>query len=140
MNGGTNHYLNPATYTVGSSGVALQRPTFTGYVFEGWYTSSDFKTGTEIILIAPNHTGDVTVYAKWTLINYKITYNLNGGTNSTLNPKTYKLGEEVVLKEATRSGNVFKGWFTTPDFKAGTEISSISTGRAEDITVMLSGN
>lgn len=135
LNGGTNHYLNPATYIVDGSGVVFQRPRFTGYVFEGWYTSSDFKTGTEIMLIAPNHTGDITVYAKWTLTNYKITYNLNGGTNSTLNPKTYKLGEEVVLKEPIRSGNVFKGWFTTPDFKAGTEISSISSGRTEDIIV-----
>lgn len=65
MNGGINHNLNPANYTVGGIGVALQRPTFVGYVFEGWFTTSDFKAGTEIMLIAPNHVGDVIVYAKW---------------------------------------------------------------------------
>ena len=42
----------------------------------------------------------------------KITYELNKGVNSSINPDTYEEGEELVLAEPTRDNHTFKGWFT----------------------------
>ena len=41
---------------------------------------------------------------------YTITYNLDGGTNNSSNPSTYKTGNsEITLKAPTRSENTFSG-------------------------------
>ena len=39
-----------------------------GYVFLGWYTTSNFKAGTRIDKIGPEATGAKTLYAKWMLL------------------------------------------------------------------------
>lgn len=134
LNGGTNHQLNPQTYTVGI-GAVLQRPAYNNFPFVGWYTTPDFRTGTETTIIAPNHTGDMTVYAKWKLPTYNINYILNGGTNNVTNPLTYIFGIEVVLQEPTFRGYVFEGWYTTSDYRNGTELIAINPNQMGDITV-----
>lgn len=134
MNNGTNHSFNPRTYTTGV-GAVFQRPTYAGHTFGGWYTTPDFKEGTGIILIAPNQIGDITVYAKWNVADYKITYNLFGGTNHKSNPDSYTFGIGVTLKDPTANGSIFKGWYTTSDFKEGTSITSIDSKTSGDITL-----
>lgn len=41
---------------------------------------------------------------------YKITYNLSGGKNSSANPSSYTAGEEIAIKNPSRSGYTFLGW------------------------------
>lgn len=41
---------------------------------------------------------------------YKITYNLNGGTNNSANPTSYTVLYGVSLKNPTRIGYIFDGW------------------------------
>ena len=42
---------------------------------------------------------------------YKISYNLDGGTNDPANPTSYRAGEDpVTLKNPTKKGSVFLGW------------------------------
>lgn len=41
---------------------------------------------------------------------YKITYNLNGGTNNSANPTSYTVLYGVTLKNPTRTGYTFDGW------------------------------
>lgn len=41
---------------------------------------------------------------------YKISYNLNGGTNNSSNPSTYNVLYGVVLKNPTKIGYTFQGW------------------------------
>lgn len=49
---------------------------------------------------------------------YTITYNLDGGTNNSSNPSTYKTGNsEITLKAPTRSGYTFAGWYTDNAYK-----------------------
>lgn len=77
-------------------------------VFGGWYTSNGTKwTETSVI------TADTVLYAKWL---YSITYNLDGGTNNIDNPNGYASGETVVLKNPTKEGYTFAGWFTESGF------------------------
>lgn len=69
----------------------------------------------------------------WTLINYTITYVLNGGTNSPNNPSTYTVLDNITFEPATRLGYDFEGWFLEPGF--GTQITSITAGSTGNITL-----
>jgi uncharacterized repeat protein (TIGR02543 family) len=57
---------------------------------------------------------------------YRISYVLNGGTNSTRNPVRYAAGVKQKLSSPSRAGYTFLGWYTAKDFKKGTRLSSIS--------------
>lgn len=64
-----------------------------------------------------------------TLESYKITYELNGGTNNAANPAKYTLADEVVFKAPIRTGYSFKGWYSDSGFtKAFAEIPEMTTG------------
>lgn len=43
--------------------------------------------------------------------SYKITYNLDGGTNNSANPSTYNVLYGVSLKTPTKAGYTFIGWY-----------------------------
>jgi len=73
LGGGTNDINNPTTFNVNSN-YDLFEPTKLGYTFEGWYLDSDF-TGNKISNITVGTTGNLFLYAKWT-INYNITYTI----------------------------------------------------------------
>lgn len=70
-----------------------------------------------------------------TVSNYTITYKLNKGTNSKSNPKSYTVSKGVTLKNPTRKGYIFKGWYTNSKFKSGTKITKIGKGTAKDYTI-----
>ena len=59
-------------------------------------------------------------------ITYDITYNLNDGTNHVDNLATYIEGTGLTLKNPTRMGYTFRGWFDNSAF-TGTRITQIST-------------
>lgn len=52
----------------------------------------------------------VTISGAFKPIEYKITYNLDGGTNSTANPSTYTVLKGFSLTAPTKSGYTFLGW------------------------------
>ena len=55
---------------------------------------------------------------------YSITYNLNGGTNNNANPSTYNVLYGVTLKNPTRTGYTFTGWYD----ENGNKITGINEG------------
>jgi len=57
-------------------------------------------------------------------IDYTITYNLDGGTNSESNPSTYNVLYGVTFAEPTRDGYVFVGWVD----ENGNPITGINEG------------
>lgn len=88
----------------------LPTPSREGYMFEGWYTNSQF-TGNVVTTVTISE--NTKVYAKWKEL-CKITLNLNGGTcNTTI---VYgQEGESVVSLlrgiVPSKSGVEFGGWF-----------------------------
>ncbi len=127
LNGGKNA-SNPSSYTIATSTITLKNPTRSGYSFGGWYSDSGYKT--KVTQIAKGSIGNKTLYAKWTAPKYKLTYQLNGGKNSSSNPSTYtKTTATITLKNPTRKGYTFKGWYSDKALKKKvTKITKGSTG------------
>ena len=73
-NGGTS--IAPKTVNSGDRVSEPDAPVKIGNTFAGWYSDSDFYTKYNF----RNVVGDnITLYAKWNLIEYSIEYELNGG-------------------------------------------------------------
>ncbi len=54
-------------------------PVKGGYDFDGWYEGEN-----KITEIRQGYKEEITLTAKWNIINYTITYQLDGGTNSKI--------------------------------------------------------
>jgi uncharacterized repeat protein (TIGR02543 family) len=128
LDGGTNSNSNPSKYNSDDSVIKLENPERKGYDLEGWYLESQFRT--KISEIKPSERKDYTLYAKWKIIEYSITYILNGGTNSSMNPKSYNIENNgITFYEPSREDYKFDGWFKDSDFKETiTGIEAHSTG------------
>ncbi len=134
LNGGVNNDENPSEYTSGVGVSELKAPTKDGYYFAGWYTTSDFNLSSKIDGISTSKTGDITIYARWTISDFRIIYYLNGGVNNTQNPTEYMIGVGVSeLKAPTKENYIFDGWYLTYDFTAESKVESISASIIGDI-------
>lgn len=83
-------------------------PVREGYTFGGWYKESaciiKWDFGTSVI------TGDIAIYAKWTINKFTITYNSQGG--STINPVTVDYADHLIKPaDPVRNGYIFGGWY-----------------------------
>ena len=133
LNGGTNNDQNITKYTILDTPVKLYNPTYEGFVFEGWFTKSDFS-GERITYLSKDNLGDVTLYAKWSQA-YTITYNTNGGLNDGRNPSVFTENTETFsLYEATKLNFTFLGWFDN-EALSGTPITQITKGTKNNVVL-----
>ena len=132
----------PTTYTVLDSSDSYVLPTDLtkfGYAFGGWYTSHPdnytYENPVEKIEIDPENPTDITVYAKFTLQTYTITYELGdlAGTTHT-NPTTFDVVNPVTFTEPTTAtlGYTFINWYLNPE---KTMKITTTEGIGENITV-----
>ena len=133
LDGGKNHTDNPANYTVETETIWLKPAVKKGYTFEEW--CEPFPGG--YILwnqIEKGSTGNKTFRANWKIVTYGITYHLDGGKNHAYNPVNYTIETETItLKEAERTGYIFKGWYNNAACSGSpvTDIVRGSTGYKE---------
>lgn len=88
----------------------IPEPTKDGYRFQGWY--SDKVGGTKLTTSTNMPAYDVTYYAHWTPINYKINlYSVEDDITYLKKQINYNVeSEDIVLPEITREGYFFDGW------------------------------
>ena len=138
LNGGTNSDQNVATYTILDTPVKLYNPTRDGYLFEGWFASSDFS-GERMTYLSKDNLGDVTLHAKWSLA-YTITYNTNGGLNDGRNPSIFtKDSETFSLFAPTKTNYTFVGWFDNEEL-SGTAVTQVTKGTQKNISLWAKWN
>jgi hypothetical protein len=107
----------------------LTANTFTklGFNFGNWNTAAN-GSGTTYANQASftmANAINANLYAQWAIANYTITYILNGGTNSNLNPATYNINTPTItFAPPTKTGYLFLGW----------SISTIPQGTTGNIT------
>ena len=83
LNGGTNASGNPSTYADNDGVSSFAAPTREHYTFGGWYDNENC-TGTPVTSIPAGSSGDKTLYAKWTINSYTVTWkNSDGSTLKT---------------------------------------------------------
>jgi uncharacterized repeat protein (TIGR02543 family) len=129
------------SFTYDEEAKALTANTFirNGYTFDGWSIKSD-GTGTNYtdMQMVRNlaESGTVSLYAKWKLVTYNITYSLNGGTNHADNPSSYTVeSDDITLNVPSRdSGYGFMGWYDNASF-TGSKVTSITKGSTGDKTL-----
>ena len=125
FNGGSEvSYQN--TFAENEEVILPTTTTKAGYAFVGWYDNASLL-GSPITNVPTGTTTDVTFYAKWNIVNYTITYHLNGGSLGSSYPTSYTIIDEITLPTPTYSQYVFQGWYDNSDF-TGSSIHSISIG------------
>ena len=97
-------------------------PQRTGYVFGGWSPE-----------VQETVTGNTTYTAQWTVNQYTITFDTDGG--STVAAQTVAHGEKAVRPaDPERNGFTFGGWYTDEDCTDGNEYD-FDTPVTENITL-----
>jgi len=100
-----------------------------GHTFAGWYFDAAFTQpfdGRPIL-------ADTVLHARFALINFTITYNLNGGS-MTGQPTTFTINSPTItLPTPTRNGFTFMGWYTNPAFTGGV-VTQIVQGSLDNRT------
>ena len=119
-----------STIYLESQNVQLKNIERTGYSFGGWFTDSNYSDNSKITgWSAGEKTSDLLLFAKWTPINYTITYEgLEGAENP--NPATYTIEDKWALRSLSRTGYSFKGWK-----KGNKKITNISETGGGNITL-----
>ena len=105
-------------------------PAKAGCTFGGWF--SDVGLTNSWNFISDTVTGSLTLYAKWDVITYTISYVLNGGVNAA-NPTTYTVDVPITLNDPTYSGWTFTGWYSDSSFT--TPVNSGVTGLTGNLTL-----
>ena len=117
---GHSNYCIPVETSMNYHAINLPQPVRTGYTFDGWCDDADLTVNCETPkVIQTGTTNDVYVYAKWTPIDYRITYNLDGGTlpNDISNPTVYHIDDTIELPIPTKADYVFDGWYECADYE-----------------------
>ncbi len=110
--------------------VVLVAPTLKGYEFVGWYESADFA-GNAVEKIAADATGDKTFYAKWEVVEYTISYDVDGGELSGEVTSYTVESQDIVLPTPTKEGYTFLGWYS-----GSTKVEKIQAGSTGNVSVV----
>ena len=76
----------------------------------------------------------VTVMASYEITQYRVTYELNGGTNAAENPETYTYLRGFELSAPVKENAEFMGWYTNSSF-LGEAVTEIEDGTTGDLTL-----
>lgn len=110
--------------------------TKTGYTFAGWATTSDGSVAYADTASYTIGAANVTLYAKWTINTYTVTFNKNGGdteADPTTKTATYNGNVGTLPTAPTRTNYSFNGWNTVSN-GSGTSFTA-TTAVTSNITV-----
>ena len=139
-NGTTEASTNQGTYETAYSvgvfdGTAIDNPTRTGYVFEGWKCDANGSTYNSGDSLNWSFAKNIKFTAQWTPITYTVSYDGNGGSGTTASSThTYDVAKNLTACGFTNGATVtydfnggtgnpnsatvsasFAGWATSPD-------------------------
>lgn len=139
-NGATSGKMDNQTMEIDTE-VAINKSAFSrkGYTFAGWSVDKngigDWFSDREVVMNLSDVAGDtVILYAQWEIKVYNIKYRMNGGTNTSKNPRIYTVQTSTItLAIPGRVGYGFMGWYKEKNFK--TQVKTIPKGSRGNITL-----
>ena len=109
------------TYTVEDE-INLGIPTKEGYDFTGWNLG--------ITKIEKGSIGDVNLVANYSIKEYTIDYELNGGKFESEIVTKYTIEDEITLPIPVKDGYEFEGWYSDANFQEKNSV--ISAGSTDN--------
>ncbi len=137
VNGGETQ-VDPAAVTADGFLQTVPSCERTGYEFSGWFFTKD---GDKVQVSTSTKFEESTfVTAEWKPLQVNIVYQDKGGatfsgTNHVSNPSSHTYGVESVIRDATRVGHIFKGWYLTADCSGEPVTSLEATAHLKTITL-----
>ena len=132
-NGSTSGSMSDQNFTYGTAqNLTANAFSKTGYTFAGWATSADgdkvYNNQQSVNNLTSTNGGTFNLYAKWDVVNYTISYELDGGSVASENPTSYNIeSAAITLNNPTKDGYTFAGW-TGTDLGAATTSVTIAHG------------
>lgn len=118
---------NPTTYTA-EDGLKLSNLNVDGYVFDGWYDAAG-ASGELIKEIPVGTTGNIELYARWTLVEYTVQFD---SPDLPVESIKYTVDTGVpLINPAKQFGYTFVGWSNDDGFL----VSRIKPGTTGHITL-----
>ncbi len=88
-------------------------PTLEGYTFDGFYANEELTTPFDF---SKAITEDMTIYLKWNINSYTVTFDPDGGSIvSGKNQVTVKYNSLIEAPVCSKVGAEFAGWYIDPD-------------------------
>ena len=102
-----------------------------GHTLEGLYTSLDgISLDEKWSFVSDTVNGDITLYAKWNVNQYKIEFETNGGT--IIPVKYFNYDSQIILPETEKEGHSFVNWYLDIEFNDEFKLTEMP---AENITL-----
>ncbi|MBS7575949.1 S8 family serine peptidase [Enterococcus sp. MMGLQ5-2] len=125
----SNVPISQIVYKGKTCDIPSNQPVKKGYDFVKWVTV-DGSTAFDFLNIVTAK----TAYAKWQVITYPISYELDGGTNFSNPPSSYTVETSTItLANPTKQGFSFDGWYQEAEFT--TKVTEIRRGSFGAITL-----
>ncbi len=107
------------------------------YVFNGWY-DNEKRLGKSVTNLAVGNFGDKRFYAKWSAVEYFVTFHTYGGTNAESNmncAEKYKYtveSDSLLLCAPLKTDYTFGGWYVNENLE-GEPVEMIVKGASGNI-------
>ena len=125
-NGGND--VEDITVTESNTNIDLPIPTRTGYTFDRWYVDESLTEPFVAVFLTQS---SITLYAKWTINQYTITFETNDGTQVDAMTQDYH-SNVLAPNEPEKVGYTFDGWYSNPNL---TTAYAFTTMPAENMTL-----
>ena len=104
-----------------------------GHTFDGWYSNQGLTTPFDSSTMPDNN---LTLYAKWVVNQYTISFNIDGGTDKL--DMVINFGENInIANNSEKTGHTFAGWFIDENI---TNAFNLSKMPAYDFTLYAKWN
>lgn len=107
---GTHANGYPTTHTYNTT-TTLLGATKDGYTFAGWYRDSECA-GARVETLGADVTEAITLYAKWDVASYTITFDKQEGTGGTTSVTAQYGAKLSAITIPSRDGYLFDGYYT----------------------------
>ncbi|KAK3582599.1 hypothetical protein CHS0354_024153 [Potamilus streckersoni] len=107
FNSNSGSFVPNVTVNHGEKATKPADPTLANYTFVGWYRDA---TLTNVFDFNTPITANITLYAKWTINTYTVTFNSNGG-NAIVDQIITSGGKAVKPSNPTLANYIFAGWY-----------------------------